>query len=251
MESEGLAQTDGRGNTSQIVYDEQGRIAKTIDPLGHETAYAYDALGRQVAVTDPLGHTITTAYDAEGRVLAQRGATYPVDYAYDVYGNKISMTTYRDEALTNGDVPRWLYDEPSGLVTNKVYADGKGPSYTYTPDGKLSRRVWARGIATDYTYDNAGQLVSTTYSDATPTITMAYDRVGNLTEATTAGVVTNLYAYDLQGHCTNEWQNDFNLTRYYDTLGRNTGYAINGTRQTTIAYDTYGRIATMRMAEGI
>jgi len=40
MESEGLAQTDGRGNTSQIVYDEQGRIAKTIDPLGHETAYA-------------------------------------------------------------------------------------------------------------------------------------------------------------------------------------------------------------------
>ena len=245
MESEGLAQTDGRGNTSQIVYDEQGRIAKTIDPLGHETAYAYDALGRQVAVTDPLGHTITTAYDAEGRVLAQRGATYPVDYAYDVYGNKISMTTYRDEALTNGDVTRWLYDEPSGLVTNKVYADGKGPSYTYTPDGKLSRRVWARGIATDYTYDNAGQLVSTTYSDATPTITMAYDRVGNLTEATTAGVVTNLYAYDLQGHCTNEWQNDFN------TLGRNTGYAINGTRQTTIAYDTYGRIATMRMAEGI
>ena len=251
MESEGLAQTDGRGNTSQIVYDEQGRIAKTIDPLGHETAYAYDALGRQVAVTDPLGHTITTAYDAEGRVLAQRGATYPVDYAYDVYGNKISMTTYRDEALTNGDVTRWLYDEPSGLVTNKVYADGKGPSYTYTPDGKLSRRVWARGIATDYTYDNAGQLVSTTYSDATPTITMAYDRVGNLTEATTAGVVTNLYAYDLQGHCTNEWQNDFNLTRYYDTLGRNTGYAINGTGQTTIAYDTYGRIATMRMAEGI
>jgi len=241
MESEGLAQTDGRGNTSQIVYDEQGRIATTIDPLGHETAYAYDALGRQVAVTDPLGHTITTAYDAEGRVLAQRGATYPVDYAYDVYGNKISMTTYRDEALTNGDVTRWLYDEPSGLVTNKVYADGKGPSYTYTPDGKLSRRVWARGIATDYTYDNAGQLVSTTYSDATPTITMAYDRVGNLTEATTAGVVTNLYAYDLQGHCTNEWQNDFNLTRYYDTLGRNTG-ATGSDMVTTVNYHSGGSL---------
>lgn len=148
-----ISQTDGRGNTSQIVYDAQGRVAKTIDALGHETTYAYDALGRQTAVTDPLGHTITTTYDAEGRVLAQRGATYPVDYAYDAYGNKVSMTTYRDEALTNGDTTRWLYDEPSGCMTNKLYADGKGPSYSYTPDGKLSRRVWARGIATDYTYD--------------------------------------------------------------------------------------------------
>ena len=110
------------------------------------------------------------------------------------------MTTYRNEDLIGGDTTRWLYDEPSGCMTNKVYADGKGPSYSYTPDGKLARRTWARGIVTDYTYDNAGQLVSTTYSDNAPTITMSYDRVGNLINATTAGVVTNLYAYDLQGN---------------------------------------------------
>ena len=92
-----------------------------------------------------------------------------------------------------GDTTRWLYDEPSGCMTNKLYADGNGPSYSYTPDGKLARRTWARGIATDYTYDNAGQLVSTTYSDTTPTITMAYDRVGNLVNATTEGVVTKFH----------------------------------------------------------
>ena len=196
-----ISQADGRGNMSQIVYDAQGRVAKTIDALGHETAYAYDALGRQTAVTDPLGHTITTTYDSEGHILSQRGATYPVDYAYDVYGNKVAMTTYRDEELVDGDTTRWLYDEPSGCMTNKLYADGKGPSYSYTPDGKLARRTWARGIATDYTYDNAGKLTRTEYDDngVTPTITMAYDRVGNLTEATTVGVVTNLYAYDTYG----------------------------------------------------
>ncbi len=242
-----IAQTDGRGNTSHLVYDAQGRVAKTIDQLGNETTYAYDALGRQVAVTDPLGHTITTTYDAEGRVTSQCGATYPVNYTYDAYGNKVSMTTYRNEALTDGDTTRWLYDEPSGCMTNKLYADGKGPRYDYTPDGKLARRTWARGVVTDYTYDNAGNLTRTEYDDngVTPTFTMSYDRVGNLIEATTVGVVTNIYAYDIVGHCTNEWQNDFNLTRYYDTLGRNTGYAINGARQTTIAYDTYGRISTM------
>ena len=257
-----IAQTDGRGNTSQIVYDAQGRVAKTIDPLGNETTYGYDALGRQVSVTDPLTNIVTTAYDAEGRVVSRREATYPVDYTYDVYGNKVSMTTYRNESdvpMVGGDVPgaphagdttRWLYDEPSGCVTNKVYADGKGPSYTYTPDGKLSRRIWARGIITDYTYDSAGQLVSTTYSDATPTITMAYDRVGNLVSATTAGVVTNLYAYDLYGHCTNEWQNDFQLTRSYDALGRTTGYALRDSaslHEETVAYgyDSLGRLFTM------
>ena len=247
-----ISQTDGRGNTSQIIYDAQGRVAKTIDPLGRETTYAYDTLGRQTAVTDPLGHTVTTTYDAEGRVLAQRGATYPVDYAYDAYGNKVAMTTYRNEELVDGDTTRWLYDEPSGCITNKLYADGKGPSYSYTPDGKLARRIWARGIATDYTYDNAGNLTRTEYNDngVTPAITMAYDRVGNLVNATTAGVVTNLYAYDIYGNCTNEWQNDFQLTRFYDTFGRNTGYAINGERQTTIAYDTYGRISTMLTGEG-
>ena len=150
-------------------------------------------------------------------------------------------------APQQGDTTRWLYDEPSGCMTNKLYADGKGPSYSYTPDGKLARRTWARGISTDYTYDNAGNLTRTEYNDdgVTPTITMAYDRVGNLTEAATAGIVTNLYANDIYGHCTNEWQNDFNLTRYYDALGRSTGYAINGERQTTIAYDSYGRVATM------
>ena len=79
---------------------------------------------------------------------------------------------------------------------------------------------------------------------------MAYDRVGNLTEATTAGVVTNLYAYDLQGHCTNEWQNDFNLTRYYDTLGRNTG-ATGSDMVTTVNYHRYAKQSSAELiAEG-
>ncbi len=244
-----IARTDGHGNRSQTVYDAQGRVAKTIDALGAETTYGYDALGRRTSIVNPLGATITTAYDAENRVVSERGATYPVDYAYDAYGNKISMTTYRNENLASGDTTRWFYDEASLCMTNKVYADGKGPAYTYTPDGKLARRIWARGIVTDYTYDNAGQLVATVYSDMTPTITMAYDRVGNLTRAITDGIVTNLYAYNLSGHCTNEWQNGFQLTRHYDALGRSLGYDVNGVRQSTLAYDAQGRFSSMQIAD--
>ena len=135
-----IAATDGRGNTTQTIYDANGRVVSTIDALGYTTRYGYDALGRQTSVTDPLTNTVYMAYDAEGRVLSQRGATYPVDYAYNEFGEKIAMTTYRD-LNSSGDTTRWLLDEATGLVTNKVYADGLGPTYSYTPDGKRSGRA--------------------------------------------------------------------------------------------------------------
>ena len=68
------------------------RCAKT----SYVITYGYDAPSRQTSVTDPLTNTVTKAYDAEGRVVSQRGATYPVDYAYDEFGEKVSMTTYRN-----------------------------------------------------------------------------------------------------------------------------------------------------------
>ena len=249
-----ISQTDGRGNTTRTVYDAQGRVSSTIDALGHATTCGYDALGRQTAVTDPLTNTVYTAYDAEGRVLAQRGATYPVDYTYDAYGNKTSMTTYRNENLTNGDTTRWFYDEPSGCMTNKLYADGKGPTYDYTTDGKLARRVWARGIVTDYFYDASGTLTNTVYSDDTPTVSLAYNRAGRQVEARDAAGVTT-FAYDDFGENTNETvigvAGTNVLERFYDALGRNTGYALNGVRQTTLAYDPVtGRLVMMTTATG-
>ncbi len=92
---------------------------------------------------------------------------------------------YCNESLgpDSGDVTTWLYDEASGSMTNKVYADGKGPTYSYTPDGKLSRRVWARGVVTDYAYDCWGSLTNTVYSDDTPTVSIAYDVHGRQIEA--------------------------------------------------------------------
>ena len=61
--------------------------------------------------------------------------------------------------------------EATGLVTQKLYADGRGPCYTYTDDGNLATRTWARGVTTSYTYDAWGSLTSTTSSDGTPVAT--------------------------------------------------------------------------------
>ena len=243
-----VSQTDGRGNTTRTAYDSLGRVASTIDARGYATIYGYDALGRQTSVTDPLTNTVTTAYDADGRVVSQRGATYPVDYFYDEFGDKISMITYRDINAA-GDVTRWLRDEATGLVTNKVYADGKGPRYDYTPDGKLATRTWARGIVTTYSYDDNGSLTNTVYSDGTPTISIVYNRAGQQIEAHDAAGVTT-FLYDDFGAVTNETVLSVAGTnvieRYYDSVGRSLGYSLNGVRQSTLAYDpATGRLASM------
>ena len=245
-----VSQTDGRGNTTHTVYDSLGRVASTIDALGYATAYGYDALGRQISVTDPLTNTVYTAYDSDGHVVSQRGATYPVDYAYDEFGEKVSMTTFRDINAA-GDVTRWLRDEATGLVTNKVYADGKGPRYDYTPDGKLATRTWARGIVTTYSYDDNGSLTNTVYSDGTPTISLAYNRVGQQIRAEDAAGVTT-FAYDDFGAVTNETvigvAGTNTIERFYDTFGRSLGYSLNGIRQSTLAYDSAaGRLASMQI----
>lgn len=142
-----------------------------------------------------------------------------------------------------------LYDIASGAMTNKVYADGKGPSYSYTPDGILSRRTWARGIVTDYAYDGWNNLTNTTYSDDTPTVSLTYDVLGRQTEAHDAAGTTT-FIYDAFGSLTNESvigvAGTNVIDRYWDAYGRTTGYALNAMRQTTIGYDyTTGRIATM------
>ena len=200
-------------------------------------------------------NTVTTAYDAEGHVVSQRGATYPVDYSYDEFGEKIAMTTYRSGGPgfvpAAGDTTRWFRDEATGLVTNKVYADGKGPTYTYTPDGKLATRTWARGIVTTYSYDDNGSLTNTVYSDGTPTISLAYNRAGRQVRAEDAAGVTT-FLYDDFGSLTNETvigvAGTNTIERFYDNFGRSLGYSLNGVRQSTLSYDpATGHLTSMQI----
>ena len=242
---------DGRGNATRAEYDAFGRQLATIDADNKRTTYGYDALGQLVRVTNPLGDAVTYAYDLRGHKTYEGGATYPVRYAYDLFGNKVSMTTYRDEDAQKGDVTQWLYDETSGSVTNKVYADGKGPAYDYDARGRITKRTWARGIETTYTYDDWGSLTRTDYSDDTPSIVLSYDAMGRQTRAIDAAGTTT-FAYDVFGSLINETvvgvAGTNTIERFYDTFGRDAGYALNGIRQSVLGYDpSTGRLATMRI----
>jgi YD repeat-containing protein len=96
----------------------------------------------------------------------------------------------------------WKYDEYS-RVTNKT--DHLGVSlfrYAYNANGLLTSRTSAAKGLTQYRYDPVGNLTNIDYS-ITPDITLAYDRMGRLTNMVDA-VGTTRYAYDGLGQLLTE-----------------------------------------------
>ena len=140
----------------------------------------------------------------------------------------------------------WSY-APTGLLTNKVYADGKGTAYTYTPDGKLASRLWARGVTTSYTYTNGSSLVAIDYSDNTPDVAFTYDRLGRQVSAIVDGVSTNTYTYDSETLALSvETQNGLEINRTTDALGLDIGFSLGSVYGVQYGYDTYGRFSSLR-----
>ena len=244
-----VATVDMFGNETVTAYDGFGRVAWRKDPSGTRTSFGYDALGRQVSVTDALGNEKTVVFDADGNAVSLRGAQYPVDYSYDEYGRMRSMTTYRTENLAHGDVTTWLRDESTGLVTNKVYADGNGPTYAFTPDGRPTRTTWARGAWFENVYDTQGRVVQVLDDDATLDAVMEYDRLGRLVSSSVPAA-SYRYALDLLGHVTNELAVIDGITntiiRDYDAFGRQSRLRIaDSDYDESFSYDDLGRISAI------
>jgi RHS repeat-associated protein len=263
--------TNERLTGTYTHYNVIGQVDYTEDAFGTRTTYIYDSVGRKVAQTflsaiGSLSNSTYTAYDSANRPLATWGATYPVAYEYDNAGHMIAMYTYRGTneissyaQITNlkseMDRTRWLYDEATGLLTNKLYSDGKGPSYSYTALGQLCTRKWVRldstgqPLLTHYAYNNFGSLTNTAYSDGTPSIFFTFNALGQMkTVADASGTRTLDYAADGQMIAEALAFNTslFTLHEKFDNLGRNTGYAlsnevafITGTMQ---RFDQYGRL---------
>jgi RHS repeat-associated protein len=223
-------------------YNALGQADWTENAADNRTAYGYDALGRQNSETDALTNTVHTAYDSLGNVVSTWGAAYPVESGYDSQGRKVSMKTFRNEEGA-GDETRWFFDHATGLLTNKVYADGMGTAYTYTPDGKPATRVWARGVETAYSYDAFGSPIGVDYSDSTPDVTYAYDRLGRVVSAISA-VSTNLFAYDGLNLAT-ETQNGVTINRTTDNLGRQAGFGLGADYAVQYGYDEFGRFTSI------
>jgi len=241
--------TEPRIGRQTTEYNGFNQIAKTRDAKDQMTSFAYDPdTGLQTCVIDALSNEVHTAYDLQGRPTNVWGATYPVAYEYDAYGRMAAMKTWRD---VNGasDVTRWCYDEATGLLTNKVYADGSGPSYEYDAAGRLTKRTWARGVTTEYAYDALGQLTNVDYSDDTPDMSYTYDRLGRqVTVRDVLGMRSNVYDAATLDLVAEQLPDGHMLARSYDRFGRPTGIALGADYHVAYAYDDAGRFAAINSA---
>ncbi|MGI6494957.1 MAG: RHS repeat domain-containing protein [Kiritimatiellia bacterium] len=250
----GLDESDNEVNYGIEYYDYYPYVSIT----GSRT---FDAFNRETSHTDTFGNTVTTTYDALGRPVGTSGATYPVRNEYDTANRTTALSTTRDGIIW--DVTSWGYDPATGLVTNKVYADGSAVSYAHTPDGKLASRTWARGLATAYAYNPDGLLTGVSYSDglsplplgegqgegAAPySVTLRYDAFQRLASASN-GVVQYNFANDNLGTATNETVTlggtVSTLTRGMDNRHRLAALRVGNAPPVQYGYDVENRLSTV------
>ena len=263
------ANTDGRGNTTTTKTDIAGRTVSVTDAAGNTTSTAYGPWFDQPSVvTNALGNTTCYSYDLRGRKTAEWGtAIQPALFDYDEADRMTSLATFREDAgditidptgRTDGDVTTWNYDEATGLLLRKTYADGTHEDTTYNALNFRTTLTDARGVVTTWGYNlKKGVNNSVSYSDSTPGIQYAYNYLNQLTQVTDAsGTRTITYTP------YNEPDTDsitiggasYQLQENYDTYGRSSGYALkqgtNVLQEVGQGYEANGRLASAGIMHG-
>ena len=253
--------------------------SQTTDGISKSFSYAWNSTAGTSTVTtsDAVGSAYTL-YNSMGLPLHLGGAAASsVQYGYDQVGRETSMTTWRSANYTEanwpsststGDTTTWTIEHVTGLVTQKLFADGNHVDFTYTPLGHPSARTWARGTTTTYHYFDGhnfdGSATATTdasyytqelsgisYSDGTTSLSFSYNRNGTSNQVTdAAGTRTFNYDATQTYRITSEtlpstYFGGRIMTQLYDAVYRPDGFQL-GTSTTPAAdlSQSYGYDAT-------
>jgi RHS repeat-associated protein len=204
--------TDPRNGTTTFTFNNADQVVSVTTPApgngapAQTTTTQYDNMVRATNVVQPDGTSVMKVFSPRGEVIRSSGSrTYPVGYAYDAQGRLKHMTNWSSFSSGAGArVTTWHYDTQRGWLTNKVYADGLGPKYSYTAAGRLSSRLWARGTNTTYSYNDLGDLSAITYDDGTtPAVSYSYTRRGQQETAAQGGDSWKLF-YTVDGQLLSE-----------------------------------------------
>ena len=255
--------TDGRGNTTTTRTDIAGRTVSVTDAAGNTTSTVYSPYFDQPSVvTNALGNTTCYGYDLRGRKTAEWGtAIQPALFDYDEADRMTSLTTFREDAgdittdptgRTDGDLTTWSYDEATGLLVRKTYADGTHEDTAYNALNLRSTLTDARSIVTTWGYNlKKGVNNSVSYSDSTSGIQYAYNYLNQLTRVTDASgsrVLTYTPCNEPDTDSITIGGSSYQLQEHYDTYGRSSGYTLKqGTgvlQEVSQGYEADGRLAS-------
>ena len=236
------------GAASQAAYantapSSQYLPSSTTDTAGNQSLYTYNGTGNALTSSDASAATATLTYNTDGTVataLAPNNGTNTTVYGYN--------TSHQLTGIT----------PPTGTSLG-------ARAFTYDGFGRLFTATDGRGITLTYGYDKVDRLLTTTFSDSTPTVTSTYsdagqvtnrvdgsgtttytfDQLGRLTAtANTAGGGTISYTYDQASNLTSTTDSRGTTTNSFDASGVVTqmSYPKGGAHQVlAFATDNQGR----------
>lgn len=254
---------DSRNGTTTFVFDDEDRTTSVTTPVpsaglsAQTTQFVYDNRGRVIRTVYPDGASSTNTYTGTGQLKSQSGVRmFTVEYSYDAQGRLVTNTTW------NAGVPQqvfYRYEPQLGLLAAKQYSDGTSNTFTYANSSQLhknriSRKTNARGTNTTYSYSAAGEIIKIEYSNTnTLTTLFEYDRLGRMIRTQqgsggTAGSGTNWFNFAPSGALIGESNQLFKIgvANTYDSLLRRTAqsFVSNATvlASTSYGYDGASRI---------
>ena len=153
---------------------------------------------------------VSCNYGNEGELLSVTGSTEPVTYTYDGLYRKSSVTdgnshttSYYYKAagyLDSVTYPGYTGTTPTYNSTNDAWNVSGADSLRYSSydkNGNVLSRVDGRSISTTYAYNTPESLpTSVSYSDSTPSVTLAYDTFGRVNSVSSSSQSITVNSYD-------------------------------------------------------
>ena len=260
-----------------------GQLLKLTRPNGIETDYAYDGMGRLTNIMHQFttGHVLVAQYgytlDAIGKATLltttlpgdvkyeQYGYDYfdrltnviyadsgilndpnalNVSYTYDGNGNRLTMTTRTNNAVT--EIRSYAYGAENRLLTVNNQNGLLLNAYAYDPAGNRIQKIATNNTAF-YAYDERNLLTS--YEDLTNQITYTYNGDAQRLSETLNGVVKTFVLDPV--HASYEVVQERNVS---DTI--TASYMFDAARLTTwnndaIAFPLADRVGSVRIVTDI
>ena len=211
---------------TSTVYDAEGRVQYTTDPVGIQTWYAYDGYDRLVKTivnpggtgspiatnyvpsSDPDKDLISvTEYNSNGKVKRTQNALgYWTLYGYDLSDRLV-------RTIANASNPTYNTGADGSLANYTPSANSDEDIITstvYDVKGRVQETTDTRGNVTRYTFDALDRrtqvivnyVSGSTDVDRNRTTTTTYDLLGRITSVMGTDGRTTLYLYDQAGRRT-------------------------------------------------
>ncbi|MBI4688579.1 MAG: choice-of-anchor D domain-containing protein [Nitrospirae bacterium] len=246
------SQTDAKGIATRYMYDPLNRMTLIDYPNDQDVYFVFDlnTKGAVSQITDSVG-TVSFKYDQRIRKTEETrtadGFIWTTKWEYDSM-DRVVKQTYPDGGIVNfnytgqgelGSIPGIINSmsyNASGLLIQKIYANGKSTTFTYNDTNQRLTGISSAGIQNfTYTYDPVGNLKSITDSVGARTESFEYDALNRLTHAfdnaATNSYDTN-YVYDAIGNMLSEKNNKTGeMTQYTYGQGTAKPHAVTGKAQ--------------------